>query len=566
MKRRHFLKKLPLAASVPFTLNGISMKAMTDNAFARLAGQSATDRVLIILQMHGGNDGLNMLVPADAYDLYYSRRANIAIPKHNRSRGYIPVDSTLATEKQIGFHPDMQPMKELYDQGRVAVVQGVSYKYNNGSHFRGRDIWFMGGGANDYYSSGWIGRFLQQEYAPLTYPDDFPNESMLDPLGIEMGNDVSLIFHQDGNIPTSISMNDPVGFANLVEGLEGFQDKEIDPRGKPPDYLQDAPYWKELSWILSLEDKSEDYAERLYQVYQNGSETSVTYPESYPFNAPQGSKRNPLSAQLKLIARLLGGGCKTRVFLVRIGGFDTHAEQVESYDPTMGVHAALLHHISAAMKAFQLDLRARGMEDRVLTMTTSEFGRRIHSNGSYGTDHGTGGPVMLFGMGVQPGVIGTVPDMNKSNVEMQFDYRQLYANLLKDWMLVDEDTINNDIFFGNFIDGPREEGGFYEPLPVARSVITGIDSFVSERFGLGRCFPNPARRSTTIPFRINSPVTVTLSLYDIRSNYIKSLHSEFMEPGNHRVVVDLTGIPAGIYVYRLNAGFYEESRKLIIIN
>src|SRR5690606_29080322 len=147
--------------------------------------------------------------------------------------------------------------------------------------------------------------------------------------------------------------------------------------------------------------------------------SSIAYPETYPLNAPAGSKRNLLTPQLKLISRLPDGGCKTKVFLVKIGGFDTHAEQVESYDPTMGVHAALLYHISTAMNAFQEDLRRRGLEDRVLTITTSEFGRRVYSNGSYGTDHGTGGPMFIFGKGVQAGMVGNVPDLTKANVEMQ---------------------------------------------------------------------------------------------------------------------------------------------------
>jgi uncharacterized protein (DUF1501 family) len=270
----------------------------------------------------------------------------------------------------------MQAMKGMYDEGRMAFVQGVSYKNNNGSHFRGRDIWFMGGGSDDYYGSGWLGRYLQQEYAPEVYPDDFPNSEMLDPLAIEMGSDISLVFHQENNIPTSISLDNPESFFDLVDTLEGFDDLDTDKRGIPPAVLNPSPYWQELNWILEMEDKSEDYAERLYTVFQNGRASSVTYPETYPLNAPTGSKKNPLTPQLKLIAQLLDGGCKTKVFMIKIGGFDTHADQVESYDPTMGVHAALMYHISTAMKAFQEDLRAKGIEDRVLTVTTSEFGRR----------------------------------------------------------------------------------------------------------------------------------------------------------------------------------------------
>jgi uncharacterized protein (DUF1501 family) len=562
MKRRNFLKKLPVAISIPFAIGGIPIKLMGANPLSRLAAQSTNDRVLIILQLHGGNDGLNSLIPVDDYDLYYSKRANIAIPE----KKYIPLDSTLPLASQVGLHPAMQPMKALYDQGRVAFVQGVSYRNNNGSHFRGRDIWFMGGGADDYFGSGWVGRYLQQEFAPETYPDDFPNPDMLDPLAIEMGSDVSLIFHQDGNIPASISLDNPERFFDLVDNLEGFDDVEIDRRGIPPAALNPSPYWQELNWILQLEDKSEDYAERLYQVYQQGRDSAVTYPETYPLNAPTGSKRNPLTPQLKLIARLLDGGCQTKVFMVKIGGFDTHAEQVESYDPTMGVHAALMYHISGAMKAFQEDLRAKGLEDRVLTVTTSEFGRRIYSNGSYGTDHGTGGPIFIFGKGVRPGVVGTIPDMTQGNVQMQFDYRQVYANLLKDWMLVDETKINNDIFFKNFIDGPKEDGtGFYEPLPLANQVITGVDDFISTRFILEECYPNPAKDKTTIHFRTNNTGLVSVDLFDSMGNTSRNLISENFHPGEHRVEVELKNLPAGTYVYQMKTGFYKESKKLIIV-
>jgi uncharacterized protein (DUF1501 family) len=164
--RRNFLKKLPLAMSLPFTIGGIPIKVMADNTLSRLAKASTLeDRVLVILQLHGGNDGLNTLIPVDAYDLYYSKRPNIAIPK-NGTRKFIPLDSTLPSDMQVGLHPDMQALKAMYDTGKVSFVQGVSYKNNNGSHFRGRDIWFMGGSSEDYYSSGWLGRYLQQEIDP----------------------------------------------------------------------------------------------------------------------------------------------------------------------------------------------------------------------------------------------------------------------------------------------------------------------------------------------------------------------------------------------------------------
>jgi len=337
--------------------------------------------------------------------------------------------------------------------------------------------------------------------------------------------------------------------------------------------LNNSPYGKELNWILGLEQKSENYADRLNQVYQRSAPPTVTYPTVYPFNAPKGSLHNGLTPQLQLVARLLDGGgagqgVKTKVFLVKIGGFDTHAEQVESYDPTLGNHAALMYHISSAMKAFQDDLRARGLEDRVLTVTTSEFGRRIHSNGSYGTDHGTGGPMFIFGKGVQPGVVGKVPDMTKDNVEMQYDYRQVYANLLRDWMLVDASTINNDIFFKNFLSGKKEEGaGNYEPLPLASQVISGVsEAFISERFTLLDCYPNPAKEITNIGFRINATRQVAILIMDISGRVLKTVLDEEREAGEHWIKTDVSDLRQGAYLYHIKSGLLKESKKLIIIH
>lgn len=569
MKRRSFLKKLPLAVSVPFTLAGIPMKVMGENILTKLirSADNVNDKVLIILQLHGGNDGMNTLIPVEQYDLYYSRRPNIAIPAKNSLRKYIPLDSTLPSEKQVGLHPDMQAIKGLYDTGRAAVVQGVSYENNNGSHFRGRDIQFMGGGADDYFQSGWVGRYLNQVYSPYTYPADFPleppnpeNLEMLDPLGIEMGNDTSLIFHQQGNIPTSISLPSNLeAFSNLVNELPGFEEGVADPRGIPPEVVENSAYWKEMNWILGLEQKTDDYAQRLYEVWTAGGKSSVSYPETYPFNAPSGSKRNPLSDQFQLVARLLAGGCKTKVFMVRIGGFDTHADQTTNYDPTMGGHAALLYHISATMKAFQDDLRSRGLEDRVLTVTTSEFGRRINSNASYGTDHGTGGPIMIFGKGVKAGVSGRAPDLTNTsitNVEMQFDYREVYANLLHNWMGASEADVN-DIFYGDYLNGNL--------AALATTVITGKDNeFVEKRYKLEQNYPNPAKDATTIGFRINDTLQVIIDLMDSRGSKIRNLVNTVFEPGYYAIPVSLSGLQPGMYLYQLKAGAFKDIKKLMV--
>jgi uncharacterized protein (DUF1501 family) len=589
--RRDFLKKLPLAMSIPFSLGGIPMRAIgKDHTLSKLAAAvpQPDGRVLVILQMHGGNDGLNCCIPVAKYNEYYNARPNIAIPAANSLRKYIPLDSTLSENSQLGLHPDMVAMKSLYDQGRMAVIQGVSYKNNNGSHFRGRDIWFMGGSYDDYIQSGWLGRYLQGEYAPFSYPENFPikkgddpvdeNYEMIDPLAIEIGSDVSLIFHQQGNIPTSFSLPAGGDFENL-EDLEGFfENQQTDPRGIPPlNYLGGSRYYKELQWILDLEDKTQDYTAQLAKEYAAGGATSVAYPTKYPFNAPSGSLTNHLSNQLKLVARLLAGGCQTKVFLVKVGGFDTHADQVEKYDTTMGGHAALMYHISTSMKAFQEDLRSRGtLEDRVLTLTTSEFGRRVRSNASYGTDHGTAGPMFIFGKGVAPGVIGdafkTTPGNN--NLDMQVDYRNVYANIMIDWMKVDESKIKT--IFPNAdnaalgldptnLTSTTSDGVSFEKMNIAQQVITGVEGFIGDRFSLDDCYPNPASTKTTMKFKVNSAYHVNIDLMDIHGRKMKKMVDGVYSPGEHKVEVDLTGLAPGTYIYEMKTGFYQEAKKLVII-
>lgn len=554
---------MSVMGTMPFVLDSIPFKLMAGNhSLLKMAANCPNDRVLVILQLHGGNDGINTLIPVSNYDLYQSLRPNIAIPESG-ARKFIRLDSTLPEEQQAGLHPDMVGMKQLYDEGKLAIVQGVSYENHNQSHFRGRDILFMGGGAGDYLTSGWAGRYLKNEIAPQIYPEDFPNADMPDPLALEFGNEISLVFHQGENIPTSISIHDPQGFFDLVETLPGFDDVQgLDPRGIPPAVHNNSPYGKELNWILSLEEKTDEYDDRLLQVYNKGKamDPNVTYPDTYPLNAPARIRKNSLSGQLQIIANLIHGGCKTKVYLVKLGGFDTHAQQVESYDATMGCHAALLYHISSAMKSFQDDLKARGIDDRVLSVTSSEFGRRIYSNGSYGTDHGIGAPWFVFGKGVNPGLIGVNPDLTTENVQMQYDYRQIYATIMKEWMCVDPALVDSlsGIFYGDY-------AGRGTPLPLINNNVTSVSSFIQKRFRLNNCYPNPAVSSTVISFYVNNEVEVVLTLSDMNGKEVRRILNQRVGMGEHNVNVDLRDLMPGNYIYRIQAGLLDDAKHLKII-
>jgi uncharacterized protein (DUF1501 family) len=586
MKRRDFLQKLPLLAGAPFALNGIGFQPLYGQPKLRqLAHLSRNDKVLVIIQLHGGNDGLNAIIPINQYSEYYNLRPNIAVPDTG-PRKYITMDYTAGDNQAVGLHPDMIGVKQLYDEGKLAIIQNAGYENMNGSHFKGRDIWFSGIsykdvgynniGYNDPVTSGWIGRYLEMEFEEMgySYPQDSPNTAYPDPLGLEFSNEVSLGFHTEETIPAAISIPDPATFFDFVEGLEGYTEEinRLDPRGFPPQNLANSLYGQELNWILGIEKGTDKYASRLQTVYKAGHafHSGVSYPQTYPLAAPKGSLHNPLSRNLEIVAKLLHGGCQTKVYLIRIGGFDNHVNQVESYDNTLGVHAALLHHVSSAMKAFQDDLKARGIEDKVLTVTMSEFGRRAKSNGSYGSDHGTVAPMMVFGKGINPGIIGKNPDLSKvetsgGNLSDQkediTDFRVIFNTILQDWFDVEEAKIPL-IFPSLAATASASTLDVQDKVPLFGN-LTALDEFMHARFRLNNCQPNPVDSHTTFSFFINSPAHVSLELYDLQGQRIKVLLNEQRLPGQHSLLVNLSDLRAGTYLYRIHASLLKSTKKLI---
>ena len=270
----------------------------------------------------------------------------------------------------------------------------------------------------------WVGRYLDDRFP--NYPDAFPNPEMPDPLALSLGGNIlPLSFHREVGLPMGIAMGKDVGnFSNLVAGVGGIL----------PGAIPASQYGTELQYIMDVQKSMNVYASRLETVYNQGA-NSVAYPTHYHTS---GARSNELSGQLATIARLLSGGSKTKVFLAKINGFDNHSSLADTSAPHTGKHAVLLYNLSQAIKAFQDDLKALGLEDRVLTITFSEFGRQVRENGSHGTDHGTTAPMMLIGKGLNPGITGINPDLSslQQNIftEWQHDYRQVFTTVLQDWL------------------------------------------------------------------------------------------------------------------------------------
>lgn len=532
MDRRDFVRMSSLMGTgVLLTLNGVRLHAAEQYGFLqKLAKSSLNDRVLVLIQLHGGNDGLNMVIPIDQYGLYYNLRPNIAIPSSG-ARQYITLDPNLPSNKQVGLHPDMVGTKAMYDDGNLAIIQNVSYENMNGSHFRSRDVWFMGGDYNDYYNSGWMGRYLEHYYPG--YPDGYPSASVPDPLALEMGTGVSLAFHRSQGIPAGLSIQNPDAFYDLINSVGA----------DPPLNFPDTHAGDEIEYIMQIERQSNNYAERLRDVYDAGMNSATVYPDMYPYIAPSGSLHNPLAPQLKIISRLLSGGIGTKIFLCRIGGFDTHANQVVNNNTTMGSHAALLYHISSAVKAFYDDLTNMGLADRVLTMTFSEFGRRAASNASYGTDHGNAAPMLIYGTCLNPGVYGTNPDLQNleyGNIPLQYDYRQVFTSVVKDWFQASDAAIQ-DVLFENYVADRIQY--------VACTDLSTTELF-KENLWL-KCYPNPADGSIHINYALQKDAKVEIEVKDISGRLIGTIQDPPNYPGEHTIDFDLSKYAGGTYFVTL---------------
>lgn len=544
MKRRTFIKKSMGAAAVPVVLHGLPMRAFAEG-FSKMAADGSNDRVVVMIQLMGGNDGLNTLVPVKQYQKYKEFRPYTSIPDTG-SRKYILLNKNDPEEEQLGLHPNMHHFKEMYDNNLVTIVQNVAYENVDLSHFRGRDIWFMGGGADDYWQSGWMGRYLDSTFEG--YPEEYPNDEMPDPLGLEFGYNMSLIYQREEGIPAGLAIIDPDTFSQLVSGAG------VD----PPDWLPDSYYGEEMQYLMDLELKSNQYADRLKEVYETGiNSPNVVYPEIYPGEVAQNYQKNDLALQLQTIAKLISGGSKTKTYLVKLNGFDSHADQVLENDSTQGVHAALLYHLSSAVKAFYDDLKDQGLDERVLTVTTSEFGRRVNDNASFGTDHGTAAPQFIFGPKLKQRLFGSPPDLSDldgGNLKHEFDYRQIYTSLLVDWMGTPPDVID-DVRWSDFVssrldlfhkpDGIGEGRGFAE-----------IADFV--------VYPNPARGSANVRFDLKKQGPVELVIYDLNGRKVRNPFSGQKSVGEHIIPFSIVGLPPGYYLVRLKSGLKTQSKKLVV--
>jgi uncharacterized protein (DUF1501 family) len=520
MKRRDFLKMSSMA-TLATTMNGIPVHAFGENGMFKT--RNTNGNILVIIQLSGGNDGLNTLIPLDKYSELSNARANILINQAD----VLPLNG----QPNSGFHPSMTKLQQLFNAGKMNIIQGVSYPDPNFSHFRSTDILFSASDSTTFVDTGWVGRFLDNQFpgAPQAYPD--PN--FLDPLSIQIGSSVSSILTGanglNGQAVSSIS-----NFYQIVNGT-------VDPAPA-------TPAGHELTYIRFISQQTQAYTLALQQAATLGNNLAV-----YPAN-------NRLADQLKIVAKLISGGLKTPVYLVNFGGFDTHDNQVDALDHKTGDHADLLLKLSEAIGAFQEDLTLLGKADKVTGCTLTEFGRRVKSNASVGTDHGSGGPMIVFGAKVNPTIIGTSPNLPAAatandNVPMQYDFRQIYTTILTDWFGVSAATSTSIL-----------NGYSANNLPIFKYAVGEQDlTTQSTQLSLEQNFPNPVREHTIIRFTTSGGM-VQILLYDEMGRMLRVLYENDVPAGTFDVGVDRNALPAGNYYYQIHVGNQKMSKKMVVVN
>lgn len=500
MKRRDFVKSMTIAsAGAPIILNDLKIQSVAKQLFQ--VADMADDRVLVVIRLNGGNDGINTVIPRDQY-------ANMTIQRNNV---LIPELSVLPLTTEVGLHPVMTGMQGMYNDGKLGIIQNVGYPDQNRSHFRSMDIW-SSGLINNQATTGWLGRNFDTHFP--NYPDAYPNAVNPDPFAISMGYEVSSTC-QGLMANFSHAVNDPSDVYNLTSSPA----------------IPDASYYgSHIEYLSTLINQANAFGAQINAAGNAGTSNAGLYDIA----------NNPLAEQLHHVANMISGGLKSKVYVLNINGFDTHDLQVSVGDTTQGTHADLVKRLSDAIASFQADLAAIGIEERVAGMTFSEFGRQVASNASLGTDHGDAAPLFLFGTCLDFSIMGPNPVIgnsivNQAGIPMQIDFRDVYASVLKDWFGVATSDIQ--ALFEHTVT-------FY---PLLGACAVGIDEEEELSKDQALIYPNPAAGDATIRF-VAGNEWVKIEVYDLMNKKVAEIYDGNLTQGRHDIAMEIGHLAVGEYV------------------
>ena len=408
MKRRDFIHNFSHALAATTMLPHLNYLDASKK-YSLLENTASPGKILIVLRLDGGNDGLNMITPMDQYANLNKVRPHVIIPEQKLIQ---------LGKNDLAFHPEFKDMKVLFDEKRMKIIQNVGYATPDFSHFRSSDIWQSASDFNEFTTSGWLGRLLEHDHPE--FPTTYPNNNYPDPLAIELGYSNSLILTGKSTFPGFIAGNPE----NLTQILNEFDNSY------PNTFAGDK-----LNYIQTIAKQSNLYSSVVKNAFVKGNH-AVQFPNSGFGN------------QFYQLSRLIRGGLNTRIYHASLGGFDTHDAQVSPNDNTKGTHANLLKDINDSIIALMKCLDQTGDSDRIMLVTFSEFGRRIVSRSTGGTDHGTAFPMMIFGNNLNANVLGKNPKIDPSvtwedNLPSEFDFRQIYASVIEQWLGGDNSTLKD---------------------------------------------------------------------------------------------------------------------------
>jgi uncharacterized protein (DUF1501 family) len=549
MKRRNFLK-------ITSTASALSLLPSEVFALFKSAGMVACPNVgakkIVLIQLAGANDGLNTVVPINQYDAYAALRPNIKL-SNTGANSIINLDTTLSIANQVGLHPSMTGFKSLYDRGFMRLIQGVGYPVQDKSHFKSTDLWLTGGdgtSSNNNIGDGWMGRFLESYY------DNFLTANF--PLGLELGsNDNSLGFNGvvANDLSISIGSQDPAGFYSVISGLGGAA----------PTTIPNSDYGTLLKYILDKDKSTNTYAQSISTAFNTGTNSStVTYPNT------------SLSNQLKTVARFISGGLQTKVYLVKIAGFDTHINQIAANTTShIGTHANLLAQVSDAVNNFITDLNAQNKADDVLAVTFSEFGRKAGENANLGTDHGEIAPMFVFGKSIKAGISGTNVNLaeavstNDFQLKtVQHDYRRVFGTILQDWFGTSNKTLDltfydytNNIGFANkkipdLIKSPITTNCYIDTVG-GGTLGVEQETLVSNEISV---YPNPTTDLITIS-ATNSNTVKEVTIYGIDGKNVGQYQNEST---TDLFSINVESLSAGLYTLKVSTEKGNFTKKIIV--
>ena len=537
MKRRNFIKLTSTASAISLLPSQLTASLNIAKDFLDC---TISNRKLVLINLAGGNDGLNTIIPINYYDVYSNLRPSIKVPS-NGVNSYINLDDTLDETQQIGLHPSLTGIKNLYDNDLLRIIQSVGYPSQNKSHFASTDIYSTANDGNSWDNgndSGWIGRFMESYYADLIQNSY--------PLGVEIGSKSnSLGFHGESEHGLSVNINgqDPSGFYSLISGMAG----------EPPNNIPISDYGHELEYIIQTDALSNIYSEAISNSFNNG-QNAVSYPDT------------DIANQLKTVARLISGGLESKVYMVKLSGFDTHFGQNQAENDILGDHNDLLTKLSSAVTAFMNDLSALSLKNDVVGLTYSEFGRKAAENGSLGTDHGEIAPMFVFGAPVKGGVSGFNPDLNEANENngyqiqtVQFDYRDTLGTLLQDYLGADNLALDAT-FFNNSLNQSFSESKIEDLIKSEFSVATNCyTNSLSNNRDNNKIFYiiNPVYNDLIIKSKNREYTNFKYELYDMNSKLVSKGNSLINES------ISISHLINGIYILNISTNYKSEAHRII---